>query len=105
MAWRSHGVDNDSLVRALEKNAIIKSPRVANAMRAVDRGNYARHKDKDEAYYDHPLPIGYHATISAPHMHAACLELFEQADASRGARKCWTSAPALGISPRASRSW
>ena len=83
MAWRSHGVDNDSLVRALEKNAIIKSPRVANAMRAVDRGNYARHKEKEEAYYDHPLPIGYHATISAPHMHAACLELFEQADATR----------------------
>jgi protein-L-isoaspartate(D-aspartate) O-methyltransferase len=87
MAWRSHGVDNDSLVRALEKNAIIKSPRVANAMRAVDRGNYARHKEKEEAYYDHPLPIGYHATISAPHMHAACLELFEQADATRRGAK------------------
>ncbi len=27
------------------------------------------------AYQDCPQPLGYGATISAPHMHAACLEL------------------------------
>lgn len=29
------------------------------------------------AYMDCPQPIGYHATISAPHMHATCLELLK----------------------------
>jgi protein-L-isoaspartate(D-aspartate) O-methyltransferase len=48
-------------------------------MRACDRGNYAPTSSRDEAYEDHPLPIGYRATISAPHAHAACLELFERA--------------------------
>lgn len=27
------------------------------------------------AYRDSPQPIGYNATISAPHMHATCVEL------------------------------
>lgn len=79
MAWRSHGVDNADLVRQLERNGIVKSTRVANAMRAVDRGHYVPGNALHEAYQDHPLPIGWHATISAPHMHAACLELFEHA--------------------------
>ena len=74
MAWRSHGVDNPSLVRALEANGIVRARRVRAAMLAVDRGRYV---DDAEAYMDHPLPIGYNATISAPHMHARCLELLE----------------------------
>eukprot|EP00494_Astrolonche_serrata_P017373 UN17556 len=28
-------------------------------------------------YIDSPMPIGYNATISAPHMHATCLELLK----------------------------
>ena len=28
------------------------------------------------AYTDSPQPIGFNATISAPHMHAYCLEMF-----------------------------
>ena len=39
-------------------------------MMKVDRGHFAPHS----AYYDSPQPIGYEATISAPHMHAYCLE-------------------------------
>lgn len=30
-----------------------------------------------KAYRDAPQPIGYNATISAPHMHAACLEILK----------------------------
>eukprot|EP01108_Squamamoeba_japonica_P000077 TRINITY_DN10095_c0_g1_i1.p1 TRINITY_DN10095_c0_g1~~TRINITY_DN10095_c0_g1_i1.p1 ORF type:complete len:225 (+),score=33.22 TRINITY_DN10095_c0_g1_i1:97-675(+) len=37
----------------------------------VDRGNYV----PKHAYVDTPQYIGYDATISAPHMHGACLEL------------------------------
>ena len=32
-------------------------------------------EDKAFAYVDAPSPIGFNATISAPHMHASALEL------------------------------
>ena len=75
MAWRSHGTDNDSLVDALVRNRVLKTRKVIDAMRRVDRGNYCVSFSGQSAYEDHPLPIGSNATISAPHMHAACLEL------------------------------
>ena len=78
MSWRSHGTTtNDSLIDALEANKLIKSPAsVGKAMRKVDRKCYVLERDKSEsAYRDHPLGIGANATISAPHMHAMCLEL------------------------------
>lgn len=59
---------------SLEQYKIVKSESVSKAMRAVDRANYCL--DASEAYVDSPQPIGYEATISAPHMHAWCLELF-----------------------------
>ena len=79
MSWRSHGTTtNDSLIDALEANKLIKSPSsvVGKAMRKVDRKCYVLERDKlESAYRDHPLSIGANATISAPHMHAMCLEL------------------------------
>ena len=46
---------------------------------AVDRAHYARPvggapPDGLVAYADRPLPLGFGATISAPHMHAHALE-------------------------------
>ncbi len=40
-------------------------------MRTVDRGDFC---PGIEAYEDCPQPIGFNATISAPHMHAYCME-------------------------------
>ena len=45
-------------------NGIIKDARVAEAMKKVDRAHYCPHN----SYVDSPQGIGYHATISAPHM-------------------------------------
>jgi len=53
-------------------------------MRKVDRGNYSA--NKIEAYNDYPHPIGFNATISAPHMHAMCLELLENNVIKPGSR-------------------
>ena len=77
MSWRSHGTTtNDSLIDALEANRLIKTrERVGKAMRRVDRKWYVLETDEEEAYRDHPVGIGSNATISAPHMHAMCLEL------------------------------
>lgn len=43
-------------------------------MRAVDRKYYSASDAGPLAYKDCPHSIGYNATISAPHMHAFCLE-------------------------------
>mmetsp|Transcript_40769 Transcript_40769/g.130096 ORF Transcript_40769/g.130096 Transcript_40769/m.130096 type:complete len:226 (-) Transcript_40769:221-898(-) len=52
---------------------IIKDGGVERAMRLVDRGHFS--PSGGQAYHDSPQVIGYGATISAPHMHAFCLEL------------------------------
>lgn len=52
-------------------HGIIKNPRVAAAMKAIDRGFYSKHNP----YQDSPQSIGFSVTISAPHMHAHALEL------------------------------
>ena len=46
---------------------------------AVDRKQFVDpdYAPRAEAYQDAPLPIGHGQTISAPHMHAICLELLE----------------------------
>lgn len=43
-------------------------------MKNLDRSLFLPHSLSNYAYYDRPLPLGYGATISAPHMHAFCLE-------------------------------
>ena len=73
MEWRSHGRDNNDLISQLKRSKIIKSPRVEEAMKKVDRGNYCSFSP----YMDSPQAIGYGVTISAPHMHAHALEMLK----------------------------
>ena len=40
----------------------------------VDRKNFVSEEHYHNAYADHPRPIGWNTTISAPSMHAATLE-------------------------------
>ena len=74
MEWRSHGRDNDDLVSQLKRNEILKTQKVEEAMRKVDRGNYCDYSP----YMDSPQSIGYSVTISAPHMHAHALEMLKE---------------------------
>ncbi|KAI3981742.1 hypothetical protein MKX01_027727 [Papaver californicum] len=64
---------NQAMVGRLQKNGIISSKNVADVMESINRGLFV--SDGIQSYVDTPLAIGYNATISAPHMHAACLEL------------------------------
>ena len=87
MAWRSHGTSNATLVSALQRNALVSSPRVAAAMLATDRAHFV--PDPAAAYLDSPQSLGHAATISAPHMHAAACEallpfLVEEAGEGKG---------------------
>jgi hypothetical protein len=65
MAWRCSGKTNGELISNLRREGLISSGRVAEAMKQVDRAKYC--PDKRGAYQDSPQPIGYSATISAPH--------------------------------------
>ncbi|KAL8695393.1 MAG: hypothetical protein Q9218_000152 [Villophora microphyllina] len=70
MAWFSSGSSNAALIANLKNNGLIHSERVVQAMLGVDRAHYA----PALAYQDSPQPIGFSATISAPHMHASAAE-------------------------------
>ncbi|KAN0082097.1 Protein-L-isoaspartate(D-aspartate) O-methyltransferase [Elaphomyces granulatus] len=70
MAWFCSGSTNSELVENLYNSGLIKNDRVKKAMLGVDRANYAL----SNPYDDSPQPIGYGATISAPHMHGYACE-------------------------------
>lgn len=76
MSWRSHGQSNTDLVNTLAKNDILKSEQAMEAMKKIDRADFVL--DKRTAYQDSPQPIGFNATISAPHMHGYCLTLLDK---------------------------
>ena len=63
---------NDALINSL-KTYCTMSPEVEKAMREVDRKYFC----SNLPYEDSPQPIGHNVTISAPHMHATCLELLK----------------------------
>ncbi|KAJ6178353.1 hypothetical protein N7519_008814 [Penicillium mononematosum] len=70
MAWYCSGSTNTELIENLFKAGLIHDERVKDAMIGVDRAHYA----PSRAYSDSPQPIGYGATISAPHMHGHACE-------------------------------
>jgi protein-L-isoaspartate(D-aspartate) O-methyltransferase len=53
----------------------IRDPRVLSAMATVPRHAFVDPALADEAYEDHPLPIGFGQTISQPYMVARATEL------------------------------
>lgn len=61
------------LVSQLRKYGILHAESAIRAMSDVDRGLFV--PQSGDPYEDCPQYIGYHATISAPHMHAECLQL------------------------------
>ncbi|CAN4085938.1 unnamed protein product [Withania somnifera] len=74
--WSGSGVNrNKGMIEQLHRYGVIRSQKVTEIMETVDRGLFV--PEGTPAYVDSPMSIGYNATISAPHMHAMCLELLE----------------------------
>eukprot|EP01104_Vermistella_antarctica_P000531 TRINITY_DN1068_c0_g1_i1.p1 TRINITY_DN1068_c0_g1~~TRINITY_DN1068_c0_g1_i1.p1 ORF type:complete len:257 (+),score=17.53 TRINITY_DN1068_c0_g1_i1:212-982(+) len=73
MAYTTRANSNKGLVDNLFRLGIVTKQRVKDAMLSVDRGKYA--PSNVDPYEDTPQLIGNGQTISAPHMHAMCLEL------------------------------
>ena len=71
--YRPSNKSMKELCDELVKNGDIKNGNVYQAMLKVDRADYA----PNFPYEDSPQSINYNVTISAPHMHAYCLELLQ----------------------------
>jgi protein-L-isoaspartate(D-aspartate) O-methyltransferase len=77
----------EAMVRAQIEGRGIRDVRVLDAMRKVPRHEFVPETFRQDAYEDHPLPIGEEQTISQPYIVAAMLEyLALQADDSKGGR-------------------
>src|SRR5579884_4571602 len=56
------------------RNRGIRDPRVLEAMARVPRHEFVGPEYEDQAYEDHPIPIGSGQTVSQPYIVAAMLE-------------------------------
>ncbi|XP_073299525.1 protein-L-isoaspartate O-methyltransferase 1-like isoform X1 [Primulina huaijiensis] len=66
---------NNEMLDHLQRYGVIKSKKTAEVMKSIDRALFV--PEGTPPYVDSPVQIGYNVTISAPHMHATCLELLE----------------------------
>ncbi|MGC9610645.1 MAG: protein-L-isoaspartate(D-aspartate) O-methyltransferase [Minisyncoccia bacterium] len=67
----------ESLIQSLIDDGYLKTPAIIEAFRKIDRANFVPEEQKDEAYGNYPLPIGFGQTISQPLTVAFMLELLE----------------------------
>ncbi|GJN02563.1 hypothetical protein PR202_ga19925 [Eleusine coracana subsp. coracana] len=73
--WTQPSLDkNKALVEYLKQYGAVRTDKVAEVMETIDRALFVT---EGTPYIDTPMPIGFNATISAPHMHATCLELLK----------------------------
>ncbi len=71
-------MDNmDELVNSLIENGMLRSPKIIDAFRNIDRKDFVLDIYETLAYEDRPLPIEYDQTISQPTTVAFMLELLE----------------------------
>lgn len=67
----------ETLVQSLLQERYLKTPRIIDAFRTIDRADFVREEYRSEAYGNYPLPIGYGQTISQPLTVAFMLELLQ----------------------------
>lgn len=93
------------LVYQLQLDGTIQHMHVAEVMLAVDRGDFVPQNaagmpgmlNRSPMYADSPVQLGSGQTISAPTMHAMCLELLADAIRQPGAHALDVGAGERGI--------
>lgn len=66
---------SDLLIEKMIDSGVLKTPRIIEAFRHIDRKIFVPPELKDRAYIDEPLPLGFGSTISQPSTVAFMLEL------------------------------
>jgi protein-L-isoaspartate(D-aspartate) O-methyltransferase len=72
LRWR---LAREAMVRTQLERRDIEDRRVLAAMRAVPRHRFVPERQREQAYDDHPLPIGFGQTISQPYIVAVMTQL------------------------------
>jgi protein-L-isoaspartate(D-aspartate) O-methyltransferase len=88
---RMSSSDNDAIFTTLRMRMVasqlrgrgVGDQRVLDAMARVPRHEFAPERYRDQAYEDHPLPIGEEQTISQPYIVALMLEALALSPADR----------------------
>src|SRR3989344_7005593 len=71
-----------TLADYLVGTGVLKTPKIIEAFRAVDRKDFVPDSLREFAYEDHPLDIGWGQTISQPYTVAFMLELLKPEEGS-----------------------
>lgn len=81
-----------NLIQSLVDEGYLKTPEIISAFEQIDRADFVLDKHKENAYENHPLPIGHRQTISQPLTVAFMLELLcggsPDAQGGRGPDSC-----------------
>jgi len=68
---------NEQLIQQITDSGTLKSKKIIEAFRTIDRANFVPEDKKDQAYRNVPIPIGFGQTISQPETVALMLELLQ----------------------------
>lgn len=102
-------MNKDELIDKLVGDSALKTQRIIDAFRKIDRADFVLDKYKNEAYGDYPLPIGYGQTISQPSTVAFMLELLQPEEGNRvldvGSGSGWTTVLLAEIVGAGGRIW
>jgi len=86
----------EGMIAVMRANGSLRTPRIVEAFRAIDRKHFVPDYFADEIYGDYPLPIGEGQTISQPTTVAIMLELLGAEAGDRvldiGSGSGWTTA-------------
>lgn len=98
-----------TLINALIDHGVLKTPRIIDAFKTIDRQVFVLPEYEDRAYLDQPLSIGHGQTISQPHTVAFMLELLEAKEGDRvldvGSGSGWSTALLAHIIGSEGRVW
>ncbi len=89
-------INRNFLINNLIKEGYLKTPRIIDAFKKIDRADFVLEEYRGEAYVDAPLSIGHSQTISQPLTVAFMLELLQPEPGDRildiGFGSGWTTA-------------